>query len=100
VAPGWVASSGLDTYTGPARALIPKLREAVPLKRLATEAEISAAICFLLCEAAAFITGITLSVDGGAPLASHIWPMPDHARAPAFDGFHRAVRPKVLDDPK
>jgi citronellol/citronellal dehydrogenase len=96
VAPGWVASSGLDTYEGPARALIPKLREAVPLKRLASEAEVSAAIVFLMTAAAAFITGETIKVDGGAPLASLTWPMPDHDRSQPFDGFHRAVTPKVL----
>lgn len=96
VAPGWVASSGLDTYEGPVRAMIPKLRVGVPLKRLATEAEISAGIVFLLSEAASFITGVTIAIDGGAPLASSIWPMPDHDRAPTYNGFHRAVVPKVL----
>jgi citronellol/citronellal dehydrogenase len=76
--------------------MIPKLREAVPLKRLATEAEISAAIVFLLSEAAAFITGETLKVDGGAPLASQLWPTPDHDRSTPFEGFHRAHAPKIL----
>jgi citronellol/citronellal dehydrogenase len=98
VAPGWIASSGLDHYEGPVRAMIPKLRESVPLKRLGTESEVSAAICFLLSEGAAFITGTTLRIDGAAPLASHIWPMPEHDRSRAFEGFHRAVRPKVLDE--
>jgi len=96
VAPGWVASSGLDTYKGPVQAMIPKLREGVPLKRLATEAEVSAGIVFLLSPAAAFITGTTLAIDGGAPLASMVWPMPDHDKSEAFDGFHRAVKPKIL----
>jgi citronellol/citronellal dehydrogenase len=97
VAPGWIASSGLDTYEGPARMLIPRLREGVPLKRLGTEAEVSAAICFLLSEAAAFITGVTLQVDGGAPLYSVIWPTPDHDASRPFEGFHRAVKPRVLE---
>lgn len=96
VAPGWVASSGLDTYEGPIKALIPKLRDGVPLKRLATEAEVSAAIVFLMTAAAGFITGETIKVDGGAPLASSMWPMPDHDRSQPFEGFHRAVTPKVL----
>jgi citronellol/citronellal dehydrogenase len=98
VAPGWVASSGLDTYSGAVKAMIPKLRESVPMHRLATEAEVSAAICFLLSEAAAFITGETLRVDGGAPLASPHWPMPTPARGETYQGFHRAVVPKVLQD--
>lgn len=96
VAPGWVASAGLDTYKGPVKAMIPKLRDAVPLRRLATEAEVSASICFLLSEAAAFVTGETIRVDGGAPLASLHWPAPKEARSEPFDGFHRAVVPKVL----
>jgi citronellol/citronellal dehydrogenase len=97
VAPGWVASSGMDTYEGPTRALIPKLKQQVPLRRLAVEAEVSAAIVFLLSPAAAFITGVTLPIDGGAGLGSPVFPSIDHQRSVPFDGFHRAVRPKVLD---
>jgi citronellol/citronellal dehydrogenase len=96
VAPGWVASSGLDTYQGAIRSVIPRLRDGVPLKRLATEAECSSAIVFLLSEASAFTTGITLSVDGGAPLFSSMWPTPDHDKSVPYEGFHRAVKPKVL----
>ncbi|RMG95377.1 MAG: SDR family oxidoreductase [Deltaproteobacteria bacterium] len=98
VAPGWIASSGLDRYEGPARALIPKLAEAVPLRRLGTEAEVSAAVCFLLSEAAAFVTGATLRIDGGAPLGNRIWPIPPHDRSRPFEGFHRASVPKVLQE--
>ena len=96
VAPGWVASSGLDTYEGAVRALMPKLRAHVPLRRLATEAEVSAAIVFLLSPAAAFITGVTLQIDGGASLGSAVFPSIDHDRSVPFDGFHRAVTPEVL----
>jgi citronellol/citronellal dehydrogenase len=96
VAPGWIASSGLDHYEGAAKALIPRLRAAVPLGRLGTESECSAAICFLLSEAAAFISGATLRVDGAAPNASLLWPPEAHDKAPAYDGFHRASLPEVL----
>jgi citronellol/citronellal dehydrogenase len=99
VAPGWVASSGLDTYEDPAiRAVIPRLREGVPLKRLATEAEVSAAICFLLCDAAAFITGVNLAIDGGASLASPVFPLPPARNVSEYQGFHRYIRPKALGD--
>ena len=98
VAPGWIASSGLDTYSGAAKALIPQHKKNVPLKRLGSEAEVSAAICFLLSEAAAFITGAVIQVDGGAPLASAIWPMMDHDRSKPFEGFHLSKKPKVLDE--
>jgi len=96
VAPGWVASSGLDTYDGMAKALIPKLKQHVPMRRLATESEISAAICFLLSPGAAFITGITLAIDGGAPLSSPLFPLMEHQNATPFNGFHRATLPEVL----
>jgi citronellol/citronellal dehydrogenase len=96
VAPGWIASSGLDTYQGAARALIPKLKAHVPLRRLATEAEVSAAIVFLLSPAAAFITGVTLQIDGGASLGSAVFPSIDHDRSVPFNGFHRAVTPEAL----
>ncbi len=33
IAPGWIISSGMDTYDGMAKAMIPKLQEAVPLSR-------------------------------------------------------------------
>lgn len=96
VAPGWVASSGMDTYQGAVRALLPKLKAHVPLRRLATEAEVSASIVFLLSPAAAFITGITLQIDGGASLGSAVFPSIDHDRSVPFEGFHRAVTPEVL----
>ncbi len=96
VAPGWVASSGMDTYGGAVKAMIPKLKHHVPLRRLASEAEVSAAIVFLLSPAASFITGITVQIDGGASLGNPLFPTLDHQKSVAFDGFHRAVTPEVL----
>ena len=96
VAPGWIASSGMDTYGGMTRSIIPQLKKHVPLRRLGVEAEVSAAICFLLSPGAAFITGVTLAIDGGAPLGSPLVPDLDHDRSQPFDGFHRAVVPEVL----
>lgn len=98
VAPGWVASSGMDTYDGMTRALIPTLKNHVPLGRLAAEAEISAVICFLLSPAAAFVTGVTVPIDGGAPLGSALFPIAPGRIPPVFDGFHLAVMPDVLGE--
>jgi citronellol/citronellal dehydrogenase len=98
VAPGWIASSGMDTYDGAMKAMIPKLKRHVPLQRLALEAEVSAAIVFLLSPAAAFITGVTLQIDGGAAIGSPLWPSAPHQRSAPFDGFHRAVTPEVLKE--
>ena len=97
VAPGWIASSGMDTYSGPIRELIPRLKQHVPLRRLGVEAEVSGAIVFLLSPAAAFVTGVTLQVDGAASLGSAIFPLGPQSRSVPFDGFHRAVVPKVLE---
>lgn len=96
VAPGWIASSGMGTYPAHVRAMLPNLAKATPGKRLGTESEIAAAICFLLSPAAAFITGHCLPVDGGAPLMPHHWPMPDHDRSLPFEGFHRTDLPEDL----
>lgn len=96
VAPGWVASSGMDTYDDAMKAVIRTLPRHVPLRRLAVEAEVSAAIVFLLSPAAGFITGVTLQIDGAASLGSAIYPLPREARSQPFDGFHRATLPDVL----
>lgn len=96
VAPGWIASSGMDSYGGALRGIIPRLQAHVPLKRLGVEAEVSAAIVFLLSPAAAFITGITLQIDGAASLGSEIFPLEPTSRSQAFDGFHRARTPDIL----
>jgi citronellol/citronellal dehydrogenase len=98
VAPGWIASSGMDNYGPEMREMIQGLARHVPMKRLGLEAEVSAAICFLLSPAAAFITGAILPIDGGAPLGNRAFPLQEAARSPVFDGFHRATPPDVLND--
>jgi citronellol/citronellal dehydrogenase len=100
VAPGWVASSGLDRYEGATKAIIPELKNHVPLRRLGTEAEISAAICFLLSPGASFINGVTLPIDGGAPLGNALFAIGDYAPSAAYNGFHRAKTPAVIKDEK
>jgi citronellol/citronellal dehydrogenase len=96
VAPGWIASSGMDQYGGAVKELIPLLSKHVPMRRLGTEAEVSGAICFLLSPAAAYITGVTLCIDGGMPLGSPVFPTDDQVRGGPFDGFHRSSLPDVL----
>jgi citronellol/citronellal dehydrogenase len=97
VAPGWIASSGMDQYPPEMRATIRGMTKLVPLQRLGTESEVAAAIVFLLSPAAAFISGACLRVDGAAPNAKRIWPaVGTGGSTEAFNGFHLATTPKVL----
>jgi len=99
VAPGWIASSGLDRYPAEMAEKLRTMQTLVPLQRLGTESEISAAIVFLLTPAAAFVSGACLRVDGAAPNAKRIWPeVGSGGSTPPFDGFHLAAMPRVLRD--
>jgi citronellol/citronellal dehydrogenase len=99
VAPGWIASSGMDQYPPEMREMIRGLRKSVPLQRLGTESEVSAAIVFLLSPAAGFISGSCLRVDGAAPNAKRVWPEVGTGGSTApFDGFHLATTPQVLQN--
>jgi len=96
VAPGYIASSGMDHYDPAfARAIIPQCTAAAPLKRLGQEAEVSAAIVFLLSPAAAYITGSCIKIDGGSSLAPGLFGLADHDRSAPYQGFHRATPPKA-----
>ena len=101
VAPGYIASSGMDQYPPEMRDTIRAFPRTVPLHRFGTESEVAAAIAFLLSDAAAFITGTTLRVDGGRPNVRPGMPMPRPRQAgatAAFNGFHLAATPRVLED--
>lgn len=103
VAPGYIASSGMDHYPPEAGPMLREMRNTVPQGRFGTEAETSAAIVFLLSPAASFISGSVLRVDGARPQMRMGW---QQAVAQAdvqtrdavkpFNGFHRAVTPKVF----
>lgn len=103
VAPGAVASSGFDSYPKELRPKMQAYASTIPMQRFGTEAEVSAAISFLLSPGAAFITGSCLRVDGGAPNARSTGTLIAHDRATAFNGFHRVIIPESLrsadDDP-
>ena len=96
VSPGWIASSGMDTYQGEFKDNIPKLKNHCPLGRLGTESEVSAVVCFLLSDASAYITGTEIRIDGGVPLGNRSMELPKVERTSPFNGFHLARTPKVL----
>jgi citronellol/citronellal dehydrogenase len=96
VAPGWIASSGMDQYPPEMQERIRSLPKHVPLQRVGTESEVSAAICFLLSPAAAFISGSCLRVDGAVPNVKPSRPLWNATPNAAFNGFHLAEMPKVF----
>ncbi|PUE39807.1 SDR family oxidoreductase [Limnohabitans sp. Bal53] len=103
VAPGYIASSGMDHYPPEAGPMLREMRNTVPQGRFGTEAETSAAIVFLLSPAASFISGTVLRVDGARPQMRMGWQqavaqvdVQTRDAVKPFDGFHRAVTPKVF----
>lgn len=100
VAPGWVASSGFDTYPDWMKEGIRNLKNHVPLGRIASEAEISSVLCFLMSDGANFISGQSLWVDGGSSMGSApaLFPLPEGKvnNTQTSNGFHRAELPEVL----
>ncbi|MBI4514297.1 MAG: SDR family oxidoreductase [Deltaproteobacteria bacterium] len=67
VCPGAVLTEG--TAAAFAAGLQKMMEARIPLKRVTTPAEVSAAVLFLASKAAGYITGTTLLVDGGYLLA-------------------------------
>jgi citronellol/citronellal dehydrogenase len=103
VAPGYIASSGMDHYPPEVGATLVAKRKLVPLGRFGTEAETAAGIVFLLSPGASFISGTTMRIDGARPQSRLGWQMTTADEASqqrdavkAFDGFHRAITPKVF----
>src|SRR5579875_902111 len=62
VAPGFVTTDMTDALP---EARKQKILEQVPLKRMATPAEVAATIAFLASDEAGYITGAVIPVDGG-----------------------------------
>lgn len=99
VAIGGVASSGFDTYTPEAQAEILKFPPTIPMQRYGTVSEVATCIVFLLSPGAAFITGTTLRVDGGAPNARGCWiQLKPHNNSTQYNGFHLDSPPKLLTE--
>lgn len=99
VLPGFIASSGLDRYPERAHDALRSVRDRIPAKRHGTESEIAGAIVYLLSDAAAYVTGISLRVDGGLHNngKSSFYQVPDHNKSKPFNGFPLYRPPKVLE---
>lgn len=95
VAPGFIASSGITRYPQ-GLDFMRTLQKDVPLKRLGTCEEVAWLIAFLHTPAGAYITGQTLTVDGGKELWGDYWPIPDPDPLPPIE---IPVEPWDTDEP-
>jgi citronellol/citronellal dehydrogenase len=73
LAAGTIATKGLEQY-GPDE--VERWRRSVPLGRLGTPADVAGLIAFLASPAGAYITGTTITIDGGADAWGQAEPPP------------------------
>lgn len=74
VAPGVIKTTGTAQYPPE---LLDMSRRATPLKRLGSAEEVSHLVVYLASRVADFITGQTMSIDGGMMLWNSPWMIPD-----------------------
>jgi citronellol/citronellal dehydrogenase len=74
IAPGIIRSTGTDRYPPE---LLEMARTRTPQKRLGTPAEVAELCAYLASDAAAFVTGETWYIDGGAHLWGDTWMIPE-----------------------
>jgi meso-butanediol dehydrogenase / (S,S)-butanediol dehydrogenase / diacetyl reductase len=72
VAPGMVMTAAVEDYMRHFGDLAVRTVQAIPMQRAAQPRELAEAIVFLLSDAASFITGIALPVDGGKSVQLHL----------------------------
>lgn len=76
VAPGLIASSGVKTYPN-GEDLFRGMQKHIPLKRAGTMNDIAWMVAFLAGPAGDYVTGQTLTIDGGKELWGDWWPIAD-----------------------
>ena len=74
IAPGTIRSSGTEQYP---EELLEMARKNTPAKRLGSPEEVADLAVYLVCDAAAFVTGETWYIDGGAHLWGDTWLIPE-----------------------
>jgi NAD(P)-dependent dehydrogenase (short-subunit alcohol dehydrogenase family) len=65
IIPGQVQTAGTEAFTARAPEVATRTTEAIPMQRGGQPAELAQAIAFMLSDAASYITGTALPVDGG-----------------------------------
>ncbi len=76
VAPGIIATPAISKYPPD---VLTFARRGIPMKRLGSAAEVASLIGYVASPAAAYITGETFYIDGGARLWGETWPIDDDA---------------------
>ncbi|PVD35632.1 hypothetical protein C0Q70_02595 [Pomacea canaliculata] len=100
VAPGSSIYSDTAAANYGSRDFFGKNLHIVPAKRFGTTEEVSAAVCFLLSPAAAFITGETIKVDAGASLYGTSWEIPEHSKSKPYtwkDDLQEESKPSTTE---
>jgi citronellol/citronellal dehydrogenase len=73
VAPGWIDTEGVRGYGLD----LDEVAAAIPMRRLGDAREVGELIAYLASPAAAYITGVTIPIDGGLDLTSSGWSLPE-----------------------
>ncbi|QDV08328.1 putative 2,4-dienoyl-CoA reductase [Planctomycetes bacterium Poly30] len=74
IAPGPFESGGANKNLWPNEAVQERIRASVPLKRFATREEVAAQALWLASDAGQYVTGATITIDGGMSLgAGMMW---------------------------
>jgi citronellol/citronellal dehydrogenase len=84
VAPGVTATSGMNVYPPDALRDMPNSN---PMKRFGQVEDVANAVCYIAGDAAGFVTGEVLTVDGGNQMWGDQWtiPRPDYFRNDAAE---------------
>lgn len=69
IAPGWIRSVMLETAINEDKLRKEKILSRIPFKKIGEAEDIGNAVVYLCSDAAKYITGVTLPVDGGATFA-------------------------------
>ncbi|MCB9230990.1 MAG: SDR family oxidoreductase [Bacteroidia bacterium] len=68
IAPGIIESEGLKTYPKPVQSMFEQAKMGIPMQQFGTVEDVANATSFLASPLAAYVTGITLYVDGAQHL--------------------------------
>lgn len=98
VSPGFIFSSGLNSYPKQYQEMIAEMHNKMPAARCGTESEVASTIIFLSSPGASYITGTDVRIDGGSELyhGFHSMFLRDDKPFIAFDNGSGSDLPKPI----